>query len=134
MKHIAILSNSAIKQVFSGKKTIETRFSQKRISPFGTVSIGDIVYLKPPGEDIVGQFVVKKVIYIEGLEASDWDNIKKVYGKKLSLGSLEEDDKFFKIHQNAKYATIIFISNVEQFITSPIKFTKKDLRGWVILK
>jgi len=68
------------------------------------------------------------------LEASDWDNIKKVYGKKLSLGSLEEDDKFFKIHQNAKYATIIFISNVEQFITSPIKFTKKDLRGWVILK
>ena len=134
MKHIAILGSSAIKQVFSGKKTIETRFSQKRIAPFGTVSIGDIVYLKPPGEDIVGQFVVKKVIYIEGLEASDWDNIKKVYGKKLSLGSLEEDDKFFKIHQNAKYATIIFISNVEQFITSPIKFTKKDLRGWVILK
>jgi len=134
MKHIAILGSSAIKQVFSGKKTIETRFSQKRIAPFGTVSIGDIVYLKPPGEDIVGQFVVKKVIYIEGLEASDWDNIKKVYGKKLSLGSLEEDDKFFKIHQNAKFATIIFISNVEQFITSPIKFTKKDLRGWVILK
>ncbi len=134
MKHIAILSDSAIKQIFSGKKTIETRFSQKRIIPYGTVNIGDLVYLKPPGKDLVGQFIVKKVIYIEGLEASDWDNIKKAYGKKLTLGSLEQDDKFFKIHENAKFATIIFISNVEQFIVSPIKFTKKDLRGWVILK
>lgn len=133
-KHIAIFSGNVISQIFSGKKTIESRFSQKRIAPFGVINVGDLVYIKPSGGDIVGQFLVKKVISIEGLEGSDWELIQKNYGKKISLGSDLENENFFKKHKSAKFATIIFISNVEQFITSPIKFTKKDLRGWVVLK
>lgn len=134
MKHIAIFSGNTIAQIFSGKKTVELRFSQKRIAPFGSVSIGDTIFMKPPGHDIVGQFIVKKVISIEGLEPVDWKMISTTFGKLISLGSAQDNANFFKQHKTAKFATIIFISNVEQFITSPLKISKKDLRGWMILR
>lgn len=122
-KHLAIFSKDHIKDIFSGKKNIELRMSNKKIAPFGKVSIGDLVYIKPPGEDIVGQFIVKKVISIEGLEEEDWKLIDTRYSKKMS-GEKKS---------SAKYATIIFIDQVEQFITAPVKIKKSDLRGWVVL-
>lgn len=132
-KHLAIFNPQAIAQIFKGKKTIETRFSMRRIAPFGLISRGDLVYIKPPGQEIVGQFTGKKVIFFEGLEQKDWEFIKKEYGQKMSFGSKKEDQKFFKSKQKAQFGTLIFIDKIEQFITSPIKVSKKDLRGWVVL-
>ncbi len=123
-KHIAILSKVGLKEIFSGKKTVESRFSQKKIAPFGQISIGDVVYLKEPGGEIHGQFIVEKVISFEGLSQKDWN----VIGNYLKL-----EQEFIKVHQNAHFGTLIFIKDVEQFITSPINFQKKDQRGWVIL-
>lgn len=132
-KHLAIFSKPAIDQIFSGQKTVETRFSQKKIAPFGQIGIGDIVYIKPPGADILGQFMVKKVVFFEGIGDEEWSLIKTRWGKLLSLGSKEEDEKYFKNHSLAKFGSLIFIANVEQFITAPIRYKKKDLRGWVVL-
>lgn len=123
-KHLAIFDPEVIKQIFSGEKNIESRFSKARIAPFGQVSKGDLVYIKPPGKEIVGQFKVKKVIYFEGIDSSDLEVIKKYYNpgeKWLSKA-------------NVQYGTIILIDRVEQFITAPIKIKKKDLRGWMVLK
>lgn len=132
-KHLAIFSKSVITQIFAGHKTIESRFSQKRIPPFGDISVGDLVYIKESGEEIRGQFKVAKVLSFEGLDKKDWQLIQNAYAAELSLGSNEADAAYFKSHAAARYGTIIFMDRVEQFITSPIKFTKKDLRGWVVL-
>lgn len=123
--HLAIFSPQAIKEILSGNKTIETRFSQKKIAPFGVVGRGDWIYIKPPGKDIVGRFRVKKVISIEGLDKEDLKEIESKYGP---------DPKLFASHEGAVYGTIIFIGNIEQFITSPIKIAKSDLRGWMVLE
>lgn len=132
-KHLAIFSREGVAQILSGKKTIETRFSQKRIPPYGLVSVGDIVYIKPSGEDVIGQFKVVKVIYFEGLTEDDWLGIRRNFGKKLSLGSPELNEDYFNKRAKARYGTIIFLDEVEQFITSPIRIKKSDLRGWVVL-
>ena len=133
-KHLAIFSPEAVKQILSGKKTIETRFSQKKIAPFGVVGKGDLVYMKPPGKDIVGRFTVKKVISIEGVDKEDFLEIQSKYGSLVSLGEQTLDKAFFDSRTSANYCTIIFIGNVEQFITSPIKIAKSDLRGWMVLE
>lgn len=132
-KHLAIFSKDAIEQIFNGKKTIETRFSQKRVLPFGKVEVGDLIYIKPPGEDIVGSFKAKKIVSYEGLDKEDWKQIKQLFGEKLSFGNKKADIEFFNKHSNARFGTLIYIDNVEQFITSPLKIAKKDLRSWVIL-
>lgn len=133
-KHLAILPRLAIKAIILGEKTIETRFSKKKIAPFGLVSVGDIVYMKPPGEELAGQFQVTKVISIEGISDKDWDWIKSEFGEKSSFGSIAEMKNYFKDHAGSRYATIIDIGKVEQFVTSPIRIEKKDLRGWVVIE
>lgn len=133
-KHVAIMNKTAIEAVLAGVKTIETRFSKHKISPFGLISVGDLVYMKPPGGEIIGQFRVKKVFNFEGLTEKDVEKIFQDFGDKISVGKKEEDEKFFEEKKSSTYATLIFLSESERFITSPIKFKKKDMRGWVVLE
>ncbi len=133
-KHLAIFSPEAVKQIFSGSKTIETRFSLKRIAPFGEVNVGDLVYIKPIGKEIAGQFLVKKVISVEGLGEEDLKIIWDSYGKEISFGDDKLDQLYFENKIKSNYGTIIFLTKVEQFLTSPIKIEKKDHRGWVVLE
>lgn len=132
-KHLAIFHSDAIKQILAGKKTVESRFSQKRIPPYRVVSRDDIVYIKPPGKEIVGQFRVKKAIFLEGIDEDGWNLIKREFLKGLGFVSKQGEEEYFKQRQQANFATIIFIKNIEQFITPPLKITKKDLRGWMVL-
>lgn len=133
-KHLAIIHKSAAEAILSGNKTIETRFSKHKISPFRLVSTGDIVYMKLPGEDIVGQFKVKKVFSYEGLTPADIEKIFMDYGAQISMGNQVEDDDYKKSKLDSSFGTLIFISESERFITSPIKIKKSDLRGWMVLE
>ncbi|MBI4037026.1 hypothetical protein HY385_01240 [Candidatus Daviesbacteria bacterium] len=133
-KHLAIINTFAIEAILSGQKTIETRFSKHKIPPFGQISVGDIVYLKPAGKEIVGQFRVKKVFFFEGLTPIDMDKIFKEYKDQISVGHQNEDEKYRQEKRNSVYGTLIFISESERFITSPLKVKKSDLRGWMVLK
>jgi predicted transcriptional regulator len=132
-RHLAIFTPAVAQQILSGKKTIETRFSKHKIAPFGLVEVGDLVYIKISGASIIGQFWVQKVLSFQGLTQKDWELIKTHYGKDLSLGSIEMDESFFKQKSDAIFGTLIFISRVERFLTSPIKIEKKDRRGWIVL-
>ncbi len=120
-KHLAIFRPDLAEAVLAGEKTIETRFSIHKIAPYGVISVGDLVFIKPSGREIIGQFRVKKVIFMEGLEANDVTEIFKRY--KVEINS----------KLSAKFATIIFITESERLITSPIKIKKSDRRGWVVL-
>lgn len=127
-KHLAIFKGEGAELILSGKKTVESRFSRRKDPPFGAISAGDLVYIKPSGKEIIGQFWVKKVIFYEGLDEEDIREIKEKYGKDLAA-----DDIYWKGKENARYGTLIFIGEVDPFITSPVKHAKKDLRGWVVL-
>lgn len=128
MKHLAIFQNDGAEKILSGKKTIESRFSRAKIAPYGVISSGDLVYIKPSGGEIIGQFRVTKVITFDGLDSKDIQEIKEKYGKGLNV-----DENYWKGKENCKFATLIFIGNSSRFITSPVKIPKKDLRGWVVL-
>lgn len=128
------MNKPTIEAILNGKKTIETRFSKHKISPFGEVASGDIVYMKPPGEEIVGRFKVKKVIFLDGLIQSDIEKIFNEYGLQISAGDPLEDKKYQREKSESSYGTLIFISESERFITSPIKIKKIDRRGWMVLE
>jgi|SRR3989344_4544565 len=128
MKHLAIFKGQGAEKILSGEKTIESRFASRRIAPFGLITSGDLVYIKPSGGQIIGQFRVKKVIFYDGLEPGEIKEIRERYEKELAV-----DESFWTGKDKCKFGTLIFIGNSEKFITSPIKLKKKDLRGWVVL-
>lgn len=127
------MNKSTIEAILGGKKTVETRFSQHKIAPFGVVFKGDLVYLKPPGEEVIGQFRVKKVFFFDGLTKEDIDGIFEKFGKQIKMGNKEEDNKYQENKKSSNYGTLIFIGDSERFITSPIKIKKSDQRGWMVL-
>lgn len=133
-KHLAILHKSAINAILSGNKLIETRFSDHRIVPFGVINVGDLVFMKEPGRDIIGQFKVKKVFNYEGLTQQDVEKIFTDFGGAISVGDKQEDEAFFTQKKNSHYGTLIFVGESERLITSPVIFKKSDRRGWVVLK
>lgn len=129
MKHLAIFKGIAGDLILTGKKTVELRFSRTKNPPFGVISTGDLVYIKPSGKDIIGQFRVKKVITFDGISPEDLTNIREKYGDVLGV------DKYYWLSKkNCKYGTLIFIGDCTRFITSPVKVKKTDLRGWVVLR
>ena len=127
-KHLAIFKGEGGSLILNGKKGIESRVSRRKDPPFGVVSSGDLVYIKPSGKDIIGQFKVKKVIFLDGLESEDIEDLKKRYGKKIAM-----DEGYWSKKQGSKYGTLIFIGDSASFLTSPLKVEKRDLRGWVVL-
>lgn len=127
-KHLAIFKGNGGELILSGKKTVESRFSRRKSPPFGVISGGDLVYIKPSGEDIIGQFKVKKVIFYDNLDLSDLSHLREKFGEDLVV-----DEAYWKKKAGSKYGTLIFIGDCAKFITSPVRILKKDLRGWVVL-
>lgn len=127
-KHLAIFKGDGGELILSGEKTVESRFTLKKLSPFGQISSGDLVYIKPSGKDIIGQFRVKKVIFYNGLENGDLKEIREKYGDKI-----QADEGYWDSKKSSKYGSLIFIGESSRFITAPLKIPKKDLRGWVVL-
>lgn len=127
VKHLAILKAEAIEAIFSGRKKIEGRFSKIKIDPFGKVSAGDVVLMKLPGDKIVGQFIVDRVINFDHPREEEVELVKKTYGKDLEvpLG-------FWHEHEKVNFVTIMFIRSATKFIVPPV-VKKKDLRPWVVL-
>ncbi len=128
MKHLAIFSGNLGEEILNGKKTIDSRFSKSKIPPFSVISSGDLVYIKPSGKDIIGQFRVQKVIFFDGLDVEVVREIRERYGDQIMA-----DESYWKEKESSKYGTLIFIGQTTRFITSPITYSKKDLRGWVVL-
>lgn len=127
-KHLAIFKGTAAQDILSGKKTVEARFSKSKIAPYGVISAGDLVYIKPTGGEPIGQFKVKKVIFYDGMEESDLGQIKKIFGDEIV-----QDNVFWQAKKGSKYGTLIFIGECDPFLTSPIRIKKRDQRGWVVL-
>lgn len=99
-----------------------------------TVSAGDLVYVKAPGEDINAQFRVKKVLSFEHYDKDDFDQIVAEYWDKISWGDEKEELKFKKEkRESANFATLIWMVEVEQFIVPPVRIRKSDNRAWVVL-
>src|SRR3989344_3284209 len=127
VRHLAILDKEAVDAIFDGRKKIEGRFSQIKIPPYGKVSAGDVVLMKMPGEKIVGQFLVGKLLSYDHPTPQDMEELKKKYAKELALPTA-----FWFDHEKINYATLMFIKTVTKFIIEPV-VKKKDLRGWMVL-
>lgn len=133
-KHLAIMNRPVIEAILAGKKTVESRFSKHKIPPLGVIAVGDLVYIKPPGQEMVGQFRVKKVIEYQGLTPEDVERIFKEYKKVIGWGKKEEEERYFQEKRSSKFGTLVFISESERFITPPVKIKKSDQRGWMVLE
>lgn len=127
-KHLGIFTLEAVRDIISGKKKVDGRFSKIKIAPFGKIAAGDIVLMKVSGEQIEGQFTVDRVLYFDHPKHEEAVELIAKYAKDLAM-----PDNFWVLHEKVNFITLIFIKEVTRFLVVP-EVPKKDLRPWVVLE
>lgn len=87
MDHIAIMKKSLglMPKIFSGEKTIESRWYKTKRAPWDRVKPGDIVYFKNAGEPVVLSAVVLEVLQFEINNIYEAKRIVEKYGNEIFL-------------------------------------------------
>ena len=124
--HVAVLIQPYLQFILNGQKTVESRFSTRRFAPYRRVRRGDVVLLKESGGPIVGLCQILSAWFYE-LDPDSWKTIRKDFTRALCA----QDPAFWKEREKATFATLMRIQHVKE--VSPIRYTKRDRRGWVIL-
>lgn len=125
--HLAVFIEPYLQFVLDGKKTIESRFSTRRFAPYNQVEKGDVILLKRSSGPILGICQVAYPWFYQ-LDPDSWTSIQKDFAEALCA----QDPEFWKQRESASYATLIRIQRVKSI--APIKYAKRDRRGWVVLQ
>lgn len=83
MEHLAIMKKGYIEKILSGEKSIESRFSMNRITPFHRITTGDKVYLQETGKSVTASFTAGEVLYFSDLDEERISEIKAKYGHQI---------------------------------------------------
>lgn len=124
--HVAIMVEPYLSYILDGKKTIESRFSKKKVSPFERVERKDIIILKKSGGGIEGVFEAGEVCFFEQLDSQGVLELKKSYNSKIC-----GDEEFWQKKLVSKYATLIEVKSL--FLCEQIKVTGKNRQSWLSL-
>jgi hypothetical protein len=124
--HLAILVEPFCSLLLEGTKTIESRFSRIRCSPYGTLAEGDIVVVKKTGGPVRGAFQAGTVRSYQ-LTPDRVTELRHRYAAQICA----PDDEFWARRADCVYATLVDVTCVR--VLPELAFPKKDRRGWVQL-
>ncbi len=123
--HLAVMVEPYLSRVLDGSKTIESRFSRKKIAPWGRVSSRDVVVLKKSGGSFVAFFEATDATYVE-LSPDSIAQIRQAYGQSLCV-----DDAFWQAKAECSFATLISMGHL--FVFPPFSIAFQNRRSWVDL-
>lgn len=125
--HLAVFVDPYLTFILQGKKTVESRFSIKRIPPYNQIFRDDIILLKFSGGPIIGICSAGDVWNYQ-LDPESWSTIKKEFTESLCA----QDPAFWAQRKRAAFATLIKIKNSRKI--EPVFISKHDRRGWVVVQ
>lgn len=123
MDHIAIMNSkiASIDDILSGKKTIESRWSNNKVAPWGKVHTGDVVYFKNSGGPVIAKAKVARVRQFENLDRDRVREILDKYGGRNGIG-VTSYDKTLEWAKDKRYCVLIWLKNPQK--VSPFEINK----------
>lgn len=126
--HLAVLLEPYLQFILEGSKTVESRFSRRRIAPFKSVAQGDVILLKRSAASTISGICLVSRVWFYQLDANSWNEIRDRFTDMLRA----EDPSFWEQRKSAQFATLMRVDEVQ--VLPPIEIAKRDRRGWVILR
>jgi len=124
--HLAILKRAYLDAIIAGEKTVELRLTRTRRAPFGRISRGDTVFLKPTGGPVCAKARVSAVKQFENLTPAVIEALKNRYNELVKA-----EESFWQSKRDCRFATLIFLEKVR--LIEPVSINKRDWRAWVVL-
>ena len=114
-----------IDKIFSGKKTIESRWYKSRRAPWNKIKKGEIIYFKDSGEPVTLKAEADKVLQFSGLTPEKTKQIINKYGKRIGVTDVS-------LFDSKKYCILVFLKNPKK--VEPFKIKKKGfglMSAWI---
>lgn len=127
--HLAVLVEPFLGFVLDGTKTIESRFSSVRASPYCDIEEGDVLLLKAASGPIVAASTVQEVWFFGSLTHRVRADIHQRFGADLR----DDVPGFWEARRASTYATLMRLGEVAP-LHAPVECPKNDRRGWVVLR
>ena len=124
--HLAVMHEPYLSLILDGRKTVESRFSQKQVAPYRRVRRGDLVLFKLLGGPVTAVArVADAAFYV--LDSATWGQLRERFEAELAA----QGETFWEDRRRARYASLIRLGEIKPI--APIAVAKRDRRGWVVL-
>ena len=114
MIHVAVLLKPYLDMVLAGTKRVECRLTQQPLAPFDSIETGERIYFKQSAGPYRGTAVAGEVLFESGLTPTRVRQLYKHYNHLIG-GELD----FWKRKKHARYATLVWLEQVEATDTGP---------------
>ncbi len=124
--HLAILKKPYLDAILDGAKTIESRLTVTKRSPFNRISLADMIFFKISSGPVCAAASVAAVKQFENLDPQQIIEIKQKYNHQI-----RGTDRYWLKKANSRFALLVWLKNVHPI--EPVYINKKDWRAWVVL-
>jgi len=107
MLHVALVQRSIAHELLSGRKSVESRLSTRRIAPFGAVSAGDHIYFKVSGGAFFATALVEHVEDYTSLTPKKVRLLARLYRDPVRA-----TPDYWRSKLDARFATFMLLSMV----------------------
>ena len=120
--HIAVMTEPCLSLLLEGKKTLESRLSRRRASPWGRVTPGDIVLVKRSGGPFVGIFQIETVTYC--ILENGVESLRRNWNDRICA-----PEAFWRAKADCRYATLMGATNALRL--PPFRVPFRNRQGWI---
>lgn len=135
MDHLVVYKRKGLRRdyvqlMFDGDKTLDIKFSNRRVPPFNTLNKGDHMYIKESSGPVVGRCTITDFKYFDFQQGGDMLALLMEHGEKIGIESEEEAIRLFEKRSGYRYMTL-FQLDEPIALPHPIRVEKHDMRVWV---
>ncbi|MFT5730205.1 MAG: ASC-1-like (ASCH) protein [Desulforhopalus sp.] len=136
MDHLAIMHKHFMNKVLSGEKTVESRWSKDRRSPYGKIQTGDTIYFKFSSGPVAAKADVSKVDSFSIVDDRKGVEIYvDAHYKALGLETLSRTKQFLHNNQSKYYVTFITLKKVRKIEDFNINKDGFGIRAsWIVIE
>ncbi len=125
--HAAIIDARLARGLLDGRKRVETRFTRQRRLPYGRISVGDEIYFKISGQDIIGHASAIRVQHFDDLTPAAIAALRQKYNHAI----LAPYD-YWRARRDCRFGVLIWLGPVDHWACRP-RIPRQYGAGWVLL-
>lgn len=127
MIHVAMIWRRYLEAILDGSKTIESRLTITARAPYQRIALGERIYFKISAGPFRARARAARITFLEGLTPA------RVAALRAEFGSaIQGDDDYWRFKRTARYATLIWLADVEPVVVGPRIQPQRGL-AWLTL-
>lgn len=127
--HIAIFTEPFLSHLLAGRKTIESRFSDRQIAPYKRVYRGDVIAVKKSSGPVLAHFIAGSTTWEDMCHPLAVGIPEVIHSMAPQLCA---DQTFLETALKKRYVTLITVTALTIY-TEPIKIGRRGMAGWLCL-